>query len=104
MTNLAVVLAWKFPSEEGIETRAGKLSAWPSKLGPFPTDATLAQWTSEYEAQQKEADEKQAERAKQQVFMDPILDALWRRVVRGETSATDDIEAKLQAIEQGTKL
>lgn len=103
MSNLAVVLEWKFPGEGGIETKEGRLAAWPSKLGPFPDDATLAQWTGEYDAQQKEADQKQDEAKKQQVFMEPNLFALWKRVVRGETSATDDIEAKLQAIESGTK-
>lgn len=70
MSNLAVVLEWKFPGEGGIETKEGRLSAWPSKLGAFPDDATIAQWTGEYDAQQKELDQKKAEAAKQGVAMD----------------------------------
>ncbi len=60
--NLAEILAWKYPSnteggvQNGIRTRynsdADKLEIfdWPSRLGPEPTAAQIAKWTTEFEA------------------------------------------------------
>lgn len=99
MSNLATVLEWKFPGEDGIETKEGILTAWPAKLGAFPSAADLGMWTAEYNASRKHLDEREIEaRATQGIGLDDRIDALWRRIVRGETTATDAIEAKLQAI------
>lgn len=45
MTDLAMVLDWKFPGVQGICTVDGQVTQFP---GGIPTQAELDQWTDEY--------------------------------------------------------
>ena len=47
---LGLVLGWKHNNEPGLETEFGMLTAWPSSLGPPPTDGQLQGWVTAYEA------------------------------------------------------
>lgn len=44
----AEALGWKFPSQGGINTRAGILTKWPEVLGAFPTQTQVNTWEAEY--------------------------------------------------------
>ena len=48
MTQIADVLAWKFPGTPGIETLNGKVTRFGS--APIPSKIELDGWTLEYEA------------------------------------------------------
>lgn len=48
--SLGLVLGWKHPGVQGITTRDGKITEWPSQLGSVPDQATIDTWRAEYNA------------------------------------------------------
>lgn len=50
MSNIGVVLGWRYNDAPGICTLDGEITAWPEELGPQPTPEQIAAWTAEYEA------------------------------------------------------
>lgn len=49
MTQLGLVLGWKFDNEPGIETSDDRIVAWPKSLGRLPNSRDITAWTLEYE-------------------------------------------------------
>jgi len=49
-------LGWKYNHEKGIETKDGKITAWPSGLGSKPSAAKQADIISEYQAHRVKID------------------------------------------------
>lgn len=47
-TKLPYALGWKWNHQPGMCTSNGWLTGWPTQ--PWPTDAELEQWVTEYEA------------------------------------------------------
>ena len=45
---IGAVLGWKFNDYPGICTRNNVITAWPTALGPQPTQAQIDTWTAEY--------------------------------------------------------
>ena len=43
---LALAIGWKFNDQPGMRTSSGCLTGWPTE--PWPTDAELAQYVTEY--------------------------------------------------------
>ena len=57
MTGVGAALGWKYNNEPGICTRDDKLTAWPTKLGPPPTDAEIAAIMQDWLARKRTVDD-----------------------------------------------
>lgn len=45
---IGVAIGWKYNHAPGIETKGGKITAWPDGIGPQPTEAEIAIIVDEY--------------------------------------------------------
>ena len=99
MTQVAEVLAWKFPGVEGIETRDGVLTAFPGNREAWPTDAELAAWTAEYETGKADRD-RQAVRAQMKTLLAVRPDAISKAIM----AFILELIRELRLIKAGTPL